>query len=182
MHRPRRAASVVESLPDCPQSFVTAISTARRRSPTPRRTPPSGEGRRATSTRQSLRRDIVGIGGDAPATASFCLDLDPDAGPSPRNRSPCGYSGCGLSTRVPHLRACSSSVTVMSSATVSLPSEATSHPGMSSEVISKSAGCHRDPFAAQVEHRLRRATRRRRYCSCENCAAVSAAICFMYLP
>ena len=74
----------------------------------------------------------------------------------------------------------SSSVTVMSSATVSLPSEATSHPGMSSDEISKSAGvtviCS-DPRSSTVSGAASICAMR----SCEN-SAVMAAICFMYLP
>ena len=74
----------------------------------------------------------------------------------------------------------SSSVTVMSSATVSFPSEATSHPGMSSEVISKSAGVtaiFSPPRSSTVSGAASTSAMR----SCEN-PATSAAICFMYLP
>ena len=74
----------------------------------------------------------------------------------------------------------SSSVTVMSRATVSLPSDATSHPGMSSEVISKSAGVtvmRSPPRSSTVSGAASICAMR----SCEN-SAVRAAICFMYLP
>ena len=74
----------------------------------------------------------------------------------------------------------SSSVRVMSSATVSLPSDATSHPGMSSEVISKSAGVT-TICCPSISSTLSGADSISAMRSCENWA-VRAAICFMYLP
>ena len=74
----------------------------------------------------------------------------------------------------------SSSVTVMSSATVSLPSDATSQPGMSSEVISKSAGVTAI-FSAPRSRIVSGAASISAIRSCVN-SAVMAAICFMYLP
>ena len=68
----------------------------------------------------------------------------------------------------------------MSSATVSLPSEVTSQPGISSDVISKSAAVTviRSPPRSSV---VSGADSTAAICSCVK-AAVSAAICFMYLP
>ncbi len=77
-----------QSLHDCIQSFVTAIFTAPRRPPTPRRTPREA-GRCVTSRAPEFVDRYVWRPPDRLPSPRF------ECGRSPRNRSPCGYSGCG---------------------------------------------------------------------------------------
>ena len=158
---------------------VTAIRIGSSSTSESTTTPPSGRAAAFTSTASVCDAIYPAYLAIAPATNSFCSISTRILSVTSNPESLRIFWMRFINSRAtPSAR--SSSVSVMSSATVSLPSDATSHPGMSSEVISKSAGVT-VIFSAPRSSTVWAAASIWAIRSCEN-SAVMAAICFMYLP